>query len=347
MRVLVTGGAGYIGSHVARRLGARGDEVAVFDDLSTGSRAAVPGLEVIVGSITDRRALAEAIASTRPEAIVHLAALKSVEESLAEPERYFQINVSGTLAILGGASDAGVPIVIYSSSCAVYGSPERTPVDETAATNPENPYGESKLLAERLLPWFEHRHGLRFAALRYFNAAGADASGDYGEDWRQAANLIPRALKAALGFAPPVQIFGSDYPTPDGTAVRDYIHVDDLAEAHLAAIDRLGDGAPSLTVNVGTGRGASVREVLDAIGRVSSEPVPAVSAARREGDPAMVWADPSAAQRLLGWTARYGLEETVESAWNWHRRHPDGYGGQAGQLATDEHPAASVAGGGS
>jgi UDP-glucose-4-epimerase GalE len=345
VRVLVTGGAGYIGSHVSRRLGDRGDEVTVLDDLSTGSRAAVPGLELIVGSITDRPALAEALTRTRPEAIVHLAALKSVEESLAEPERYFEVNVSGTLAVLGAAAEAGVPMVIYSSSCAVYGAPERTPVDETAATRPENPYGESKLLAERLLPWFEHRYGLRFAALRYFNAAGADASGDYGEDWRQAANLIPRALKAALGFAPPVQIFGSDYPTPDGTAVRDYIHIDDLAGAHLAAIDRLAGEARSLTVNVGTGHGASVREVLDAIGRVSGEPVPAVLASRREGDPAMVWADPAAARRLLGWRSRYGLDETIESAWNWHRRHPDGYGEQAG--ATGEQPAASVAGGGS
>jgi UDP-glucose 4-epimerase len=329
MRVLVTGGAGYIGSHLARRLNARGDEVTVYDDLSTGSRAAVPGSELVVGSVVDRASLASAIRDSRPDAIVHLAALKSVEESLREPERYFEVNVSGTLALLGAAADAGAPPLIYSSSCAVYGTPERIPVDESAATRPENPYGESKLLSERVLPWFERRHGMRFAALRYFNAAGADSSGDFGEDWRDAANLIPRAIKAALGFAPPVHVFGTDYPTPDGTAIRDYIHIDDLADAHVAAIDRLVAGGASLTVNVGTGRGASVREVLEAIKTVSGEPVPSILAARREGDPAMVWADASAAERLLGWRARHGLDETVASAWTWHSRHPDGYAAPA------------------
>jgi UDP-glucose-4-epimerase GalE len=259
------------------------------------------------------------------EAIVHLAALKSVEESVAEPERYFEVNVTGTLAVLGAAVDAGVRSIVYSSSCAVYGTPDRTPVDETAALHPDNPYGESKLLGERLLPWFGRRFGLGFASLRYFNVAGADESGEFGEDWAKATTLVPRALKAALGYGPPVAVFGTDYQTADGTAIRDFIDVDDLVQAHLVAVDRLAVGADSFSVNLGTGRGASVREVLDIIARLTGEPVPSVDAPRRAGDPPVVWADPSLAERSLGWRARHDLSHMIETAWRWHGRHPDGY----------------------
>ena len=325
MRILVTGGAGYIGSHLARRLRSRGDDVVVFDDLSAGSPDAIPGIDLIEGTVVDRAGVLDALRTSRAQAIVHLAALKSVEESVVQPERYFKVNVSGTLAVLGAAADAGVRTIVYSSSCAVYGTPDRTPVDEAAALHPDNPYGESKLLGERLLPWFERRFGVRFASLRYFNVAGADESGDYGEDWAQATTLIPRALKAALGHGPPVSVFGTDYPTLDGTAIRDFIDVDDLVDAHLAAVDRLAAGEASLTVNLGTGRGNSVREVLDAITALTGQPVPSVDAPRRAGDPPVVWADPSSAATILDWRARHDLSHMIQTAWRWHSRHPQGY----------------------
>jgi UDP-glucose-4-epimerase GalE len=321
MRALVTGGAGFIGSQTVRELLRRGDVVTVLDDLSTGDRASILDATLVVGSVDDRGAVGEALAQSRPEAVLHFAALKSVEESQVDPGRYFAINVGGTLSVLDAAAAAGVGLFVYSSSCAVYGSPDRTPVDEATPVRPENPYGESKALAERLLPWFESRYGLRFASLRYFNAAGADPSGEFGEDWGSAPNLVPRALRVALGRDRTIDVFGTDYPTSDGTAVRDYIHVVDLALAHLRALDVLASGGESMTLNLGTGRGSSVREVLATIERISGRAVPTREADRRTGDPPAIWADPSAAQRMLGWRARFGLEEIVESAWRWSSRH--------------------------
>jgi UDP-glucose 4-epimerase len=338
MRILVTGGAGYIGSQTARRMVEAGHAVTVLDDLGRGHRAAVGDLPLVVGDVRDRALVADVLARGSIEAVVHFAAFKSVEESVADPGAYFDNNVGGTLAVLRAMADTGVRRIVFSSSCAVYGPPERSPVDETAALRPINAYGESKLLSERLLPWFSASHGIRSAVLRYFNAAGAAADGSSGEDWTDAPNLVPVVLAAAAGRRPAVRIFGTDHPTPDGTAIRDYIHVLDLAEAHLRALEAIDARDESLTVNVGTGVGVSVLEVLEAVRRITGRPVPAVAAPRREGDPSAIWADTTRATELLGWSATRSLDDIVASAWRWHTTHPEGY------APADEPAAAGTAG---
>jgi UDP-glucose 4-epimerase len=330
MRILVTGGAGYIGSQTARRFVAAGHEVTVLDDLRRGHPAAVGDLSLVVGDIRDGALVAETLRRHRIEAVVHFAALKSVEESVADPAGYFDNNVGGTNSVLGAMARSGVRRFVFSSSCAVYGTPDASPVDESAAVRPINPYGESKLLSERLLPSFERAHGIRSAVLRYFNAAGAAEDGAHGEDWTDAPNLIPVVLQAAAGRRPAVRIFGTDHPTPDGSAIRDYIHVLDLADAHLCALETIAATDASLTVNVGTGIGASVIEVLDAARRITGSPIPAVSAPRRDGDPSAIWADTSRAAEVIGWRARRGLDDILATAWRWHTAHPDGYGPMAG-----------------
>jgi UDP-glucose 4-epimerase len=330
MRILVTGGAGYIGSQTARRFVAAGHEVTVFDDLRRGHPAAVGELPLVVGDVRDDTLVAETLRRHRIEAVVHFAALKSVEESVADPAGYFDNNVGGTNAVLGAMARTGVRRFVFSSSCAVYGTPDACPVDEAAALRPINPYGESKLLSERLLPSFEHAHGIRAAVLRYFNAAGAAADGAHGEDWTDAPNLIPVVLQAAAGKRPAVRIFGTDHPTPDGSAIRDYIHVLDLADAHLCALETVSATDRSLTVNVGTGIGASVIEVVEAARRITGSAIPAVSAPRRDGDPSAIWADTSRAAKVIGWQARRGLDDILDTAWRWHTAHPDGYGPVAG-----------------
>lgn len=327
MRVLVTGGAGYIGSQTVRRLTSAGHECLVVDTLERGDRRAVPGVEVVEGSVSDRPLVRRLLHERSIEAVLHFAALKAADESVREPGRYFEANVGGSLALLSAMEAAAVPHLVFSSSCAVYGEPERLPIDEDAAVRPENPYGESKLLVERALPWFSAR-GISFVSLRYFNAAGAELDGSHGEDWRHAPNLVPVAIKAALRGTP-LRVFGTDYPTPDGTAVRDYVHVLDLADAHIAALERLAGGGGSTTLNLGTGRGASVRDVVGAVEAASGCPIEVLESPRRVGDPAAVWADPRRAAAELGWTARYGLDEIVDSAVCWHRSHPDGYGEQS------------------
>ena len=325
MRVLVTGGAGYIGSHTAQLLARRGHDVVVLDTLERGSPAAVRDAALVVGSVADREVLDRLFDGSPVDAVVHFAAWKAAEESLRDPGRYFGNNVAGTLTLLDAMVAANVRALVYSSSCAVYGTPEHLPVTEAAATRPENAYGESKLLVERLLPWYERAHGLRSAALRYFNAAGAEPDGSNGEDWRDAANLVPVVMKAAAGLIPAVPVYGTDYPTSDGTAVRDYVHVLDLAEAHARALDHLASGGTSCTVNVGTGLGSSVRELIATAERVVGRSIAVSMRPRRDGDPAAVWADASRARAMLGWNARFDLEEIVRSAWAWHSLHPFGH----------------------
>ncbi|HET8786889.1 MAG TPA: UDP-glucose 4-epimerase GalE [Candidatus Limnocylindrales bacterium] len=325
MRILVTGGAGYIGSLTARHLASTGHDPVVLDDLRSGHRAAVGGLPLVVGDVRDVDLVASTIERHAIDAVIHFAALKSVEDSVKDPGGYFENNVGGTLSVLRAMVRMNVRRIVFSSSCAVYGMPDTLPVTEASPIRPMNPYGESKALAERMLPWFEAAEGIRFAALRYFNAAGAAEDGSVGEDWTQAQNLIPVVLRTAARRQPTVRIFGTDHPTPDGTAIRDYIHVLDLAEAHRCALEAIERGDTSLTVNVGTGVGVSVREVLDIARRVTGEAVPAEEAPRRVGDPPAVWADTTQAGELLGWRATRDLKDIIASAWLWHSRHPDGY----------------------
>ncbi len=328
MRVLVTGGAGYIGSHTVSRLVAAGHEVVVLDNLATGHAVAVGDVPLVVGDVTDPDAV-ERVVARGIDAVVHFAAHKSVAESVGAPGRYLRTNLGGTLTVLEAMARAGVERFVLSSTCAVYGTPDALPVTESTPTRPENPYGESKLMAERLLPWFERAHRIRSVALRYFNAAGAEPDGSNGEDWSAAANLVPLVMKAALGRLAAVEIYGTDYPTRDGTAIRDYVHVLDLADAHVRALEHLASGGPSAVLNLGTGRGSTVREVIATVEEVSGRPIPTIERPRRPGDPAAVWADAGAAERVLGWQARFDLREIVESAYTWHRRHPDGLGAAA------------------
>lgn len=333
MRVLVTGGAGYIGSHTVASLVASGHEPIVLDTLEHGHPSAIPGISLVVGDAGDREAVGQLIDRHRIEAVIHFAARKSVAESIADPGTYFAANVTGSLELLRAMADTGVGRLVLSSTCAVYGTPDELPVQETSPLRPENPYGESKLMVERMGSWFESAHGIRAVTLRYFNAAGAALDGSNGEDWRNAENLVPVVLGVAAGRSGAVDIFGSDYPTPDGTAIRDYVHVADLADAHVRSLDHLADGGQSVTVNLGTGRGASVTEVIAAARAATRRPIETRLAARRPGDPAAIWADGRLAREVLGWAPRYDLGAIVSSAWTWHERHPDGHGPLARAVA--------------
>jgi UDP-glucose-4-epimerase GalE len=320
MAVLVTGGAGYIGSHTARLLIERGDDVVVLDSLELGRRDAVKDIPLVVGNVADRDLVGETVRKFDVSAIIHFAAYKAAGESFENPGKYFENNVAGTAALLQAAHRAGVKSFVFSSTCAVYGTPEQVPVSEDAPVQPESPYGESKAMVERILRWYSTSHGLRSVSLRYFNAAGAAMDGSNGEDWTATVNLVPIAMKALLGQGPPLRVFGTDYPTPDGTAIRDYIHVEDLADAHLRAIDYLTSGGDTAILNLGTGTGSSVRQVLAAAERAAGLPVPAEDAPRRAGDPVGLWADTTKARKVLGWSARYDLDDIVSSAWQWHSR---------------------------
>lgn len=318
MSVLVTGGAGYIGSHTVRQLRKRGDDVVVLDNLELGHRDAVADTPLVVGDVADADLVADTISQHRVEAIVHFAAYKAAGESFEQPGRYFINNVGGTARLLEAAYQGGVRRIVFSSTCAVYGTPAAAPVSEDAPIHPESPYGESKALVERMLHWYDRTLGMRSVSLRYFNAAGAAMDGSLGEDWKVSLNLVPLAMKALLDQSPPLRVFGTDYPTPDGTAIRDYIHVDDLADAHLRALDYLGGGGDTTALNLGTGIGSSVRQVLDLAGKAAGRPVPAEDAPRRPGDPVALWADNTRARQVLGWEPRLGIEEIVDSAWQWH-----------------------------
>ncbi len=327
MRVLVTGGAGYIGSVVAEELLQAGHHVVVFDNLSRGHRQAVPkNAELVVGDMADRACLDQLLRSRAIDAVMHFAALIEAGESMKAPEEFFRNNTSNALTLLEAMLAARVERFVFSSTAALFGNPERTPIEEDDPLHPANAYGESKLLVERMLAWFHQIHGLRYASLRYFNAAGASRP-DQGEAHQPETHLIPRILQVALGRAEHVNIFGTDYPTPDGTCVRDYIHVCDLARAHLLALQALEKSSP-LIYNLGNGRGFSVREVVEVARSVTGHPVPVIESPRRAGDPAVLIASSKKIRRELGWQPKFpDLKSIVESAWQWHRKHPDGYPG--------------------
>ena len=318
MTTIVTGGAGYIGSHVVRALAERGAQVVVLDSLESGRRAAVPtGIPFVQGDVRDRATVDDVIATHAVDSVVHLAAAKSVAASMTDPGSTFQHNLSGTLTLLEAMTAARVERLVFSSTCAVYGMPDRLPVDEQAPIRPENPYGDSKAMAERLIDWFGRIHGIRAIAFRYFNAAGAHRDGDLGEDWSHAENLIPVVLRAAATGVP-VSVFGTDYETHDGTAIRDYVHVVDLAEAHRMALEHLAAGRAPLTLNLGTGTGWSVLDVVEVARSVVGHPIEVRFEPRRPGDPAEVWGDASRAADTLGWRSRHDLRDMIESAWAWH-----------------------------
>ncbi|MHB8955758.1 MAG: UDP-glucose 4-epimerase GalE [Pirellulaceae bacterium] len=326
MRVLVTGGAGYIGSHAVRLLMHAGHDVWVFDNLSRGHRGAVPPDRLIEGSLADRARVEQALQAHRIDAVMHFAAFALVGESVSDPALYYANNVISTLALLEAMRSTGVQRIVFSSTTATYGVPQRIPITEEEVQQPINPYGFTKLVIERALADYAHAYGFGFAALRYFNAAGATRAGDLGEDHDPESHLIPLVLQVALGQRPHVTIFGEDYPTPDGTCIRDYIHVDDLGAAHVKALEQLQSGS-RLMLNLGTGHGHSVREVVEACRRVTGHPIPAEVGPRRPGDPPELVADSRRAQTLLGWTPQYlGIEEIVKTAWAWHRAHPQGFG---------------------
>jgi len=323
VRVLVTGGAGYIGSHTAKALAEAGFEPVAYDNLSEGHRWAVQWGPLVDANLSDRTRLQETLQQYSIEAVIHFAAHAYVGESMREPRKYFQNNVTDALALLDTLLDAGVRTFVFSSSCAVYGLPDALPIAESALKQPLNPYGESKLFMERALSWYAAAYGLHSACLRYFNAAGADAAGELGEVHRCETHIIPLVVESALGTRGPVEVFGTDYPTPDGTAVRDFVHVSDLADAHVLALQRLLSEKKSFAVNLGTGRGVSVLEIIRAVERQSGAVIPWQPGPRRPGDPPALVADASLAQSLLNWNpARSTLAEIVASAWRWHQRLP-------------------------
>jgi UDP-glucose 4-epimerase len=326
-RVLVTGGAGYIGSHAVRALRDAAHFVVVLDDLSAGHADAVPGdVALVQASTGDHDTVLRALRDHRADAVMHFAAWLAPADSVRDPLGYYHNNVVGSLALLRAMAEAGVRRLVFSSTCAVYGEAATVPIVESLETRPINAYGETKLAVERALGHVERAHGMRWIALRYFNASGAHPDGSIGEDHDPEIHLIPRAIEAARSEQP-LTVFGDDYPTPDGTCIRDYIHVCDLADAHVRALLALEAGAPSTAYNAGTGRGHSVRDVIDTVGRVVGAPVRWTLGPRRAGDPAVLYAASDRLQRELGWTPQFpALETIVRHAWQWHQAHPRGYG---------------------
>lgn len=332
MAVLVTGGAGYIGSHTAAELLARGEDVVVVDSLETGHREAVLGGKLYVCDLRDKESLKRVFKENDIDSVIHFAANSLVGESMTNPGKYYHNNVYGTLCLLEAMQGAGVNRIVFSSTAATYGDPERTPIEEGDRTEPTNAYGETKLAMERMMRWFDTAHGIKYVSLRYFNAAGAHENGQIGEDHKPETHLIPVVLQVALGQRNAIAMFGDDYPTTDGTCIRDYIHVSDLADAHVLALGRLRAGGDSAVYNLGNGRGYSVREVVETARRVTGHPIPARVEPRRAGDPAVLVASSARAMAELGWRpSRTSLEDIVASAWAWHQAHPNGYAGGGGK----------------
>jgi len=317
MTVLVTGGAGYIGSHTVRALVAQGRDVVVLDSLELGHKDRVGNVPFVEGNITDAKLIDKLCRKFDVSKVIHFAAYKAVGESMEQPLRYYNNNVAGTIALVRALMANGVEQIVFSSSAAVYGNPDHVPVTEEAQLRPESVYAETKAIVEKFLNSCE-TIGLRSVSLRYFNAAGASADASIGEDWSMSQNLVPLVMKALLGFSGPLNVFGNDYPTPDGTCTRDYIHVEDLAAAHIKALDYLTSGGKSLACNVGTGIATSVLEVINIAEQVSGRKVPHIFASRRAGDPVSVFADPTLVRALLGWKAHHDLRDIISSAWNWH-----------------------------
>ncbi|EEE02767.1 UDP-glucose 4-epimerase GalE [Burkholderia multivorans] len=321
MKVFVTGGAGYIGSHTCKALAEAGHTPVAYDDLSTGHRDAVRWGPLVVGSILDRDALGRALAAHRPDIVIHFAALAYVGESVLAPDRYYATNVTGTCTLLNAMRAAGVGRIVLSSSCATYGIPDALPICEHTPQHPINPYGFTKYAMERMAADFERAYGMKWVALRYFNAAGADPDGLLGENHEPETHALPLAIRAALGTGRPFTVMGTDYPTPDGSAVRDYVHVSDLADAHVKATAYLCRGGNSVALNLGTGTGTSVLELVRAVETVTGSGVPTVMAARRPGDPPALYADATKAALVLGWRPRFaGIEPMVEHAARWFRQ---------------------------
>jgi UDP-glucose 4-epimerase len=327
MKLLVTGGAGYIGSVVADQLLAAGHQVVVIDDLSRGHRQAVPrGAKLLIADLADKQNLDALFRNEQFDGVLHFAAFIEAGESMKHPETFFRNNTANALSVLESMLAAGVKRFVFSSTAALYGNPVRSPIREEDTLRPTNAYGESKLLVERMLEWFHRIHGMRYASLRYFNAAGA-ASPDRGEAHHPESHLVPRIMSVALGQQKHVEVFGTDYPTADGTCVRDYVHVADLATAHLLALDAL-DRSGQLIYNLGSGQGFTVRQVIDGVRRVTGRPIAVLESPRREGDPAELIASAEKIRKELQWKPKFGeLETILESAWVWHKNHPDGYGG--------------------
>jgi len=322
MKIFVTGGAGYIGSICVEEMLNQGHEIVVFDNLTEGHRLAVdPRAKLIEGELREPASIAGALRAEKPDAVMHFAANALVGESMTNPSKYFLNNVYGGVNLLDGMVAAGVKKLVFSSTCATFGMHQAVPIHEGLPQRPINPYGESKLMFEKVLRWYDELHALRSVSLRYFNAAGA--SEQFGEDHRIETHLIPNVLKVALGQKPHVEIFGTDYPTPDGTCIRDYIHIIDLAQAHILALGR----EESAFYNLGTGGGNSVAEVVEVCRRVTGHEIPVVAKSRRPGDPPRLIAASQKIKKELGWEPRFqSLDKIIENAWAWHQRHPGGYG---------------------
>ncbi|MBH8608617.1 UDP-glucose 4-epimerase GalE [Thermoactinomyces sp. CICC 10521] len=327
MAILVTGGAGYIGSHTVAELLAHQEEVVVVDNLTTGHRKSVLGGTFYQGDIRDRDFLDDLFRKHQIEAVIHFAASSLVGESVQIPLSYYENNLVSSHVLISAMLDHGVKKIVFSSTAAVYGEPERVPIREEDRAEPANPYGETKLAMEKMFRWADEAHGLKSISLRYFNAAGAHPDGLIGEDHHPETHLIPIILQVALGQREEIRIFGDDYPTEDGTCIRDYIHVMDLASAHFLALEHLRQHGQSDVFNLGNGTGFSVREVIETARRVTGQRIPERVVSKRAGDPAVLIASSDKAKRILNWKPRYHQLETImESAWNWHKNHPDGYG---------------------
>jgi len=326
MAILVTGGAGYIGSHTVAELLDRGKEVVVLDNLQSGHREALLGGKLYEGDLRDKALLAKLFAENEIEAVIHFAANSLVGESMQKPVKYYDNNVYGTLCLLEAMDAADVRRIVFSSTAATYGEPEKVPIEETDLTKPTNVYGETKLMMERMIDWFDKVLGIKYVSLRYFNAAGAHDSGRIGEDHRPESHLIPLILQTALGQRPSIAVFGDDYNTPDGTCVRDYIHVSDLADAHLLAVEHLIAGGESNIFNLGNGQGFSVKEVIEQVREVTGRDFEVVMSPRRAGDPGVLIASSDKARSVLKWQPkRSSLDNIIRSAWAWHSAHPGGY----------------------
>lgn len=329
MAILVCGGAGYIGSHTVRQLLAAGEEVIIVDNLSTGHRAAInPAVKFYECDIRDKAALKKIFVENKIEAVFHFAAYIEAGESVKFPLKFFNNNVYGMQILLEVMTECGVDKIIFSSSAAVYGEPERVPIDELDKTEPTNPYGESKLIMEKMIRWVSAAQGIRYVSLRYFNASGASEDGSIGEDHHPETHLIPLILQVPLGKRDHITIYGTDYPTPDGTCIRDYIHVVDLADAHICALNYLRGGGKSDAFNLGTGHGFSVKEIIDAAEKVVGHEIKKEFGTRRAGDPARLIASGDKARKILVWTPQFDdVEKIIATAWKWHSLHPEGYKG--------------------